>query len=436
MPRQKKSVTASDIALQLFQNLKQQDDVDIELYNQQRDFVDTDTPYTAFVAGIGSGKTYAGCVRALNASLGKLGSRTIQTPNLGVITAPTYPMLRDATLRTFQEVAQPYIKSLNRSGMVITMNNGSEILLRTADNPDRLRGPNVSWWYGDEAAMYGNDVWRIMIGRLRQFGQRGYAWLTTTPRGRNWIYQLFVNDDDRYELIRAASSDNVYLARDIIEAWQGEFSGDFARQELLGEFIAHRGLVYEEFSHDRHVVTEMPPSFHYVVCGVDWGYANPGVMIVAGMDGDGRLWLLTERYQRQQRIEEWAEVALELRATYGVDEFVCDPSEPDYIRTLQEAGVNAHKANNTVMTGIQAVKHRLATYGETSRGTLPRLVISRSCVNLISEFEQYQWRENRDGMHDAPVKTNDHAMDAMRYLVMALDAPQRKRLTARTVNYA
>lgn len=436
MPRQKKSVTASDIALRLFENLKQQDDVDIELYNQQRDFVDTDTPYTAFVAGIGSGKTYAGCVRALNASLGRIGNRTIPTPNLGVITAPTYPMLRDATLRTFQDVAQPYIKSLNRSGMVITMNNGSEILLRTADNPDRLRGPNVSWWYGDEAAMYGNDVWRIMIGRLRQFGQRGSAWLTTTPRGRNWIYQLFVNDDDNYELVRAASSDNVYLDRAIIDAWETEFSGDFARQELLGEFIAHRGLVYEEFSQDRHVVTELPQSFHHVVCGVDWGYANPGVMLVVGMDGDGRLWLITERYQRQRRIEEWADVALELRGMYGVDEFVCDPSEPDYIRTLQQAGVNAQRANNTVMTGIQTVKHRLATYGETSRGRLARLVISRSCANVISEFEQYQWRETRDGLHDAPIKTNDHAMDALRYAVMAVDKPKQQRLTARTINYA
>ena len=61
-----------------------------------------------------------------------------------------------------------------------------------ADNPERLRGPNISWWHGDESALYEVSVWRIMIGRLRQYGRLGYAWLTTTPKGRNWIYQEFI----------------------------------------------------------------------------------------------------------------------------------------------------------------------------------------------------------------------------------------------------
>ena len=437
MQKQTRSTTASDIAQRLFANLTSTDVVDVELYDQQRTFADSDSAYTAFVAGIGSGKTFAGCVRALRASMGTIGTRNIATPNLGVITAPTYPMLQDATIRTFQDVAGDYIAKINRGTMTITMTNGSEILLRTADNPDRLRGPNISWWYGDEAALYKPDIWRIMIGRLRQFGVMGSAWITTTPRGRDWIYRLFVRDaDEKYELIRASSADNVYLADDIIEAWESEYSGDFARQELLGEFIAHQGLVYEEFSQDRHVVSETPDTFHDMIVGVDWGYANPGVMLIGGIDGDGRIWILSERYQRQQRIEEWANVALDIRGNYGANQFVCDPSEPDYIRTLQQAGVSATQANNTVMTGIQTVKHRLATRAETAHGSLPRLVIHRSCVNLISEFEQYQWRETRDGVHDAPVKSNDHAMDAMRYLVMAVDKPKRKKLTASAVRYA
>jgi PBSX family phage terminase large subunit len=430
------AVKASDIAARLFANLRNDADVSIELYQQQQAFVGTDSPYAAFVAGIGSGKTYAGCTRALRAGLGHIGDVSITTPNLGIITAPTYPMLRDVTARTFLDIADAHIDAYNRGDMTIRLRNGSEILMRTAEHPDRLRGFNASWWYGDEAALYRPDVWRIMVGRLRQFGQRGYAWLTTTPRGRDWIYKLFGTGQDGYEIIRAASRDNIYLDDAIIEAWQGEYSGDFARQELLGEFIAHQGLVYEEFSQDHHVVSDGPQGFRDVICGVDWGYANPGVMIVAGMDGDGRLWILTERYQRQQRIEEWASVAVDLRDTYGVSQFVCDPSEPDYIRTLQQAGVKAAPANNTVMTGIQAVKHRLATVTPTAWGDLPRLVIGRSCVNLISEFEQYQWRENRDGMQDQPVKANDHAMDALRYLVMAVDAPRRQKLTARTIRYA
>jgi hypothetical protein len=51
---------------------------------------------------VGSGKTRAGCL----AILAMPGNST------GMVVAPTYPMLRDATLRTFLELTQSYAPSL------------------------------------------------------------------------------------------------------------------------------------------------------------------------------------------------------------------------------------------------------------------------------------------------------------------------------------
>ncbi len=432
----KKSDPSSTLAKMLFDRLREEEKIKHELFDKQELFVDSTSRYSAFVAGIGSGKTYAGCVRSLKASLGYVGDSKIKTPNLGVITAPTYPMLRDGPLRTFTEVAGDHIDKVNKADMIITMKNGSEILLRTVDNPDRLRGPNVSWWYGDEAAMYRSDTWRIMVGRLRQFGSIGYAWLTTTPRGRNWVYQLFGKERENYELVRAASKDNIYLDPEIVKTWEQDYSGDFARQELLGEFVAHQGLVYDEFSQDSHVFSYVPDNIVYTTCGVDWGYANPGVMVVGGVDNDGRVWVLSERYKKQMRIEEWVDIALDLQDTYEISQFVCDPSEPSYIQQLNRAGIKASKANNSVLPGIQAVKNRLANYAPTSVGDLPRLVFHRSCSNLISELETYEWRENREGLQDQPVKAYDHAMDALRYMIMEIDNPKRKKLKSKVVRYA
>ena len=53
--------------------------------------------FRAFVGGIGSGKTYAGTVEILRQPAG----------STGMVVAPTYPMLRDATLRTFADLARP-----------------------------------------------------------------------------------------------------------------------------------------------------------------------------------------------------------------------------------------------------------------------------------------------------------------------------------------
>lgn len=426
-----------ELAKRLLDALRQKGTDGLTFYPKQAAFVESEAANAAFVAGIGSGKTYAGAARSLKAAYGRIGSREIPVPNLGIVTAPTYPMLRDATVRTLLEIGDEYVQAYNKGDMSILFTNGSEVLLRSTDNPDRLRGPNASWWWGDEAAMYDSSVWRIMVGRLRQYGERGAAWLTTTPRGRDWIYKQFVMDErEGYELHRAASYDNEHLSADILASWSDEYAGDYARQELHGEFVAHQGLVYDEFRHETHITDSYPTQFADVVAGVDWGYANPGVMLVGGLDGDGTIWLIAEAYATQVRIDEWVLIASELRSGYGVKRFVCDPSEPDYIKALEEAGLPALPAHNSVLTGLQAVKRRLSTATLRENQQVPRLMIHRSCTNLIREFEQYEWRDGRDGKLDSVVKARDHAMDAMRYLVMSIDQPHIKKLSAKVIRYA
>lgn len=389
----------------------------IEFYPKQYQFVTAPEHYLAYVAGIGSGKSLAGCGRAIAATQGYIGGqKVIPTPNLGMITAPTYPMLRDATLRAFLELAGKAVVDFNKSEMIATMSNGSEILFRSADDPERLRGANLSWWFGDEAALYVPVAWDIGIGRLRQHGRLGYAWLTTTPKGRNWIYQQFVQRKRRnYRILQGSTLDNIFLHPEFIEGLKETYSGDFALQELMGEFVAFEGLIYPEFDPRIHRFTKSVDleRMRRVEAGVDWGYTNPGVIEVGGEDGDGRLWVLHEEYQRQRRIEDWVAIAKELQQTYGIEVFRCDPSEPDYIQAFVDAGLNAVKADNAVAPGIQVVRQRLTVRGDN----LPRLFITNKAANAATEFEQYQWAAARDGVfRDVPLKANDHAMDAIRYL--------------------
>jgi PBSX family phage terminase large subunit len=391
----------------------------IDLYGRQFDFVTSAARLACLGGGIGSGKSIAGAVRALYAGLGRIGGQPIPTPNLGVVTAPTYPMLRDATLRTFLDIARDAIREQHQSENRLTLVNGSEILFRSADVPDRLRGPNLTWWWGDEAAYYEASVWRIMIGRLRQGGRQGWAWLTTTPKGRNWLYQEFVAQDRAdYRLYGVRTRDNPFLDEGFIASLEGSYAGDFARQELAGEFVSFEGLIYPEFRREAHVTTAPPDAYAHHVAGVDWGYANPGVILVFGVDGDGRMVLRREEYQRQRRIEEWATLARQLRDTYAVECFYCDPSEPTFIGAFEAAGCPCRPATNDVLPGIQAVKNRLVRQGDGRT----RLVLTSEAVQTVAEFESYQWLEHRDGVLDKPRKTSDHTMDALRYAVMGVDA--------------
>lgn len=198
----------------------------------QRRFWASNARFRLFLGGIGSGKTYAGAVEILR--------QPAQTT--GVVLAPTYPMLRDATLRSFIDLARPLIADFNVSTMVMELTNGSRVLWRSADNPDRLRGPNISWYWLDEAAMMEPDVWRIMLGRLRRLP--AHAWVTTTPRGRNWLYHTFEAGRVGYETVRSSTRDNVHLPAEFITNLIDDYTADFARQEIDGEYVDPSGALF------------------------------------------------------------------------------------------------------------------------------------------------------------------------------------------------
>ncbi len=158
--------------------------------------------------------------------------------------------------------------------------------------------------------------------------------------------------------------------------------------------------------------------FALVVAGVDWGYANPGVIVVYGVDGDGVMYGLHEEYARRRHVGEWAEIAQQLRNEYEIDLFFCDPSEPEFIAQFQRAGCNAIAANNDVIAGIHAVKNRLAR----GKNLSPRLLLTPDFVQTALEFEQYEWMSNREGLQDRPKKAHDHALDATRYACVGVDS--------------
>jgi len=199
----------------------------IDLYQQQLAFVADDTRFTAFIGGIGSGKTHAGCAKAL---------LHCNKPGLGLVVAPTYKMLKDATIRTFKDVAGDAWLDLNKSEMLARVAN-AEVLFRSSDKPERLRGPNLSWAFLDEAALSNERTWQIVIGRLRAGGEAGPAWITTTPKGRNWVWREFVEKQrSEYAVHRARTDENPYLADEYIRDLEAAYTGSFAAQELGGEF--------------------------------------------------------------------------------------------------------------------------------------------------------------------------------------------------------
>lgn len=159
-----------------------------------------------------------------------------------MIAAPTYPMLRDATFRTFRDMARrlnrPY--RLNKTDGIVTLGNGADVLLRTTSDPDRMRGPNLSGIWLDEASVMIEEAYDIALPSLREAGEQGWLDLTFTPKGKaHWTYKRLAQAADlATDLVHSHTKDNPFNPRDYAATIERQYgSGLFAKQELGGEFL-------------------------------------------------------------------------------------------------------------------------------------------------------------------------------------------------------
>jgi phage terminase large subunit-like protein len=390
----------------------------LALHAAQYAFVHSQARFSFYVGGIGAGKTFAGAVRAIRHCAAQPGS-------LGLIGAPTFPMLRDVTERAFFDLLpEELIARFSKTYQHLWLANGSEVLFRSLDRPDRVRGLNLAWFWLDEAPLCGHYAWTLLKGRLRQRGYEPAGWATGTPKGRDGFARDFEQAPlPGHALFRASTRANL---RNLPPGYIDDlgYTGAFADQEIEGLFVAFDGLVYTFDTAEGGSVRAPAPDavLTHVIGGVDWGYTNPAAALVFGLDGDQRAWQLAELYQRRAGLAEVLLPAiLELTRRHGVATWYCGPNEPEHIAALNDALASerlpcrAVAAANAVVPGIQTVTRLLAPRADGTRG----LYVSPSCTATIAEYGTYHYASAPAGGQrdpaEHPLKQGDHAMDATRY---------------------
>jgi hypothetical protein len=257
---------------------------------------------TGFCAGRGSGKSVIGAIRVLQRA--KAGQRWMAA-------APTYTMVEDATYAAFEKVAKElgvWLKGRRGTrplALFRTQDGGeAQLAFRSADNPERLRGPSIAGLWLDEASLMHVDAFTIGIATLRHQdkGQRvakmGELLLTFTPRGRrHWTFERFFEElksddpirelvdsgkagyDDynikeiggRYYrprenalLVQSHTKENPFGPPEYYDSIKGHYSSALAAQELAGEFVDLEGLIFNgEWFHSAEVVPRIADRVRY-----------------------------------------------------------------------------------------------------------------------------------------------------------------------------
>ena len=211
--------------------------------------------FKGFSGPIGSGKSQALCQEAIKLSYQNPG-------RVGLIGAPTYPMLRDATLNSFLEILISndipfeYNKAEN---ILLLQDTGSRILFRAVDDYERLRGTNLAWFGVDELTYCPEESWLRLEGRLRDpKASRLCGYAVWTPKGFDWVYRRFIdNPISGYKAILASPRENYHLLRaipDFYERLKQSYDDRFYQQEVLGAYLnVNAGRCYHAFDRDVNV---------------------------------------------------------------------------------------------------------------------------------------------------------------------------------------
>ncbi|WP_254542784.1 terminase large subunit domain-containing protein [Halomarina pelagica] len=401
-----------------------------------------DADIVAFLAGYGSGKTVFGARWLLAQALAHPGSRFLAVGvDFQKARDTTYPKLFAAlpgertTLVTTGfngPENSPLVADYNRQQHRLTLVNDSVITLGSADKYSRYAGAEFGAVWMDEPSHYGDelhDLVGMITTRLRGVaGPKVQLW-TLTGEGYNAAWEILEQRQDAdgepigldIKVVRASVLDNPYLTDGEKARFKRKYAGTGKEQQALhGGFAAATGLVYSSFSRETNVLSHaealdrLNDTDEWRIYGYDAGWNDPRVLLEAGQTPYGQIVVLDEFYRSETHVED---VIGWLRRHDKPQGFIVCEHEPADITKFRQAGYRAERANKSLDAGIAEVRWRFESDGEGR----PGLLISDRCQHLIRELLSYK------ETHVRTATAEDHAADALRYLIMGEEAVERER---------
>ena len=283
---------------------------------------------------------------------------------------------------------------------------------------NKIRGVTLHGAYLDEITLIPRDFFTMLLSRLSTEGAKLFG--TTNPDSpRHWLKTEYLDnpDIDVYR-IKFLLDDNTTLPPDYIDNLKKEYTGVFYRRFILGDWVAAEGAIYPMFERQKHV-SDAVPEFRMHWIAADYGHTNPTAFLRLSAGEDGRIWVTDEYYHMADKTgaKSPKQYARDMSAFAAKgpspDVVVIDPAAEGFILQLKEDAphLRIRRADNAVLEGIQLVSSAI------DAGVL---MIHPRCKHLIDEIQGYSWDPKaQERGEDKPVKTNDHACDALRYGLMA-----------------
>jgi hypothetical protein len=398
----------------------------------QSRFQQLPTRIKGFSGPVGSGKSAALCFEAIRQSY-------INRGRYGLLAAPTYAMLRDATLAGLLSMLEQLdidYETRKADGELILKGAGTTVLLRSLDEPERLRGTNLAWFGIDELSYAREEAWLRLEARLRDPKARrlcGFA--VWTPQGRDWLYKRFLqNPVTGYGCVQAVPFENRFLLEktpDYYQRLESSYDPKFYRQEVLGEYLNTRSdRVYHCFTAAVHVAPQTYDKTKPLLWALDFN-VSPMSSVIAQRDGD-RINVIDEivldratteeacqefenRYKNHLAgIEVYGDASGRNMHTTGTTDYTMLQNYL-YRAGFRNVRIRVPQSNPPVLNRVQKVNAMLTNaLGEV------RLQVDPKCKELIKDFEEVMFKPDSGLIDKLRDLRRTHVSDALGYMIWEL----------------
>ena len=395
----------------------------------QKSFHELTARFKGFSGPIGSGKSQALCQEAIRLSY-------LNPRRMGLLGAPTYQMLRDATQATLFEILDsnriPY--EHNKAENTLRMKDtGSRIVFRPVDEFERLRGTNLAWFGLDELTYTPEAAWLRLEGRLRDpKAQRLCGFAVWTPKGYDWVFRKFVEGPSKgYGVVVAQPYENRFLlARvpDFYDRLQESYDERFFRQEVLGAYLSLSGsTVYSSFARAENLKDLGRDQRLPLLWALDFNVDPMSSLVVQMVDGkvlvldeivvrNGTTMDASEEFLKRYP-DHWAGVHIYGDAS-GNQRQTTGATDYEMIREYFQAhsGMTPQyrvpRANPSVRERINLTNAKL----RSATGDVG-LLVDPKCKELIKDLEQVTYKADSNTIDKDRDRMRTHLSDALGYLL-------------------
>jgi len=383
----------------------------MKLTAPQKEILNSPARFKVVASGRRFGKTYASIAAVAQAA---------RFPNRKcMMVFPSYRMAKQIVFDDLIQLlkSKNWVKKINQSDLTVTLVNNSQIMLRSADNPDSIRGVGLDFVVIDEAADVDEEAWTAVI-RPTLSDRLGSALIIGSPKGRNWFFDLYENaklyDDWQSWQFTTAAGGNV-TESELAQAKQ-DLDERTYQQEYLAQFVNYSGVIYYAFG--EHNISQMPmPEDNRIPLhiGMDFN-VDPGCAVI-GHQHNGGIHIFDEVEMYGTNTQEMVQ---EIQRRYPGRRYICYPDASGAQRRSSAGGITDHiilkNAGFDLRVGSvnPAVKDRIAAVNSVLKEDNTRLTIDAKCKKVIDGLRKHTYKE---GTRQPEKGEYDHFNDALGYLV-------------------